>query len=520
MKNKDLEFLKKHYGEQFSHLCRELFPTLLEQEGLLSEIISNKFAPTFSLAKDLKGQEENFKAYIYSLVDVEKGEKAPIVNKTPEELLSEAGYILYPECKTEEDIQRFKKYYAPGEELCTFKGGRLKDCRVWFAVKKNVDEIKRENFKNPNRQDEYGTSVISIQFTKSENSTVSIKNRYNHSVNNPDCTFGNNLDNIIEGLTEAFVNTYEISLKEATKQKYQLKKYVMAEDGKFYRYNFEKDNIYFCENNIIINNGKVERFNKDNNLVIDNFLVDLKNKSIKNLLNYNDSFIDTIGNIKSINVSKYKNSNKKISIETDNNDVKLTINSHNEIIAYINSNYFKINDNFMRCNKSLKILDLRNAKTIGNDFLYNNDALIYADLRNATIIKDNFLCKNKAITTIDLRSAMVIGKNFLFINNTVKSIDLNKASVVGDNFLCNNKCLNFINLQSATAIGNRFLYSNASINSIELNNVTTIGKDFLKKNEILQYFYAPKLKSTKKPFKFENMINKSRLKHIFHKKEK
>ena len=87
----------------------------------------------------------------------------------------EAGYVLV-ECYNEEDIQKFRKYYAPGEELCTFKGGRLNSCRVFFAVKKNVLDIKREDFKKPKREDEYGTSVISIQFTKDETNTLSIKN--------------------------------------------------------------------------------------------------------------------------------------------------------------------------------------------------------------------------------------------------------------------------------------------------------------------------------------------------------
>ena len=80
------------------------------------------------------------------------------------------------ECKTESDIQEFRKYYAPGEELCTFNGGRLNRCHVFFAVKKNVDQITRTNFLNPQRQDEYGTSVISIQFTRGKPNILSIKN--------------------------------------------------------------------------------------------------------------------------------------------------------------------------------------------------------------------------------------------------------------------------------------------------------------------------------------------------------
>ena len=61
--------------------------------------------------------------------------------KTPKELLDEVGYDLY-ECTTEEEIQSFKKYYEPEEQLCTFHGGRLLNHRVFFAIKKNVDYIR------------------------------------------------------------------------------------------------------------------------------------------------------------------------------------------------------------------------------------------------------------------------------------------------------------------------------------------------------------------------------------------
>ena len=37
----DLEIIKKKYGEEMSHLCRTLFPTILEQEGELSNILFN-----------------------------------------------------------------------------------------------------------------------------------------------------------------------------------------------------------------------------------------------------------------------------------------------------------------------------------------------------------------------------------------------------------------------------------------------------------------------------------------------
>lgn len=211
--NSDLKLIKKKYGEEMSHLCRELFPVILEQEGLLSKLLLDNFEPSHFLYEDIvkNGVVNSFKNYIYSFIDVEI-EKGVRVDKNPKELLSEAGYDLY-ECHSESDIQKFKKYYTSKEELCTFNGRRLNDCYVFFAVKKNVDQIRRGNFNHPKRQDEYGTSVISIQFTRDETHTLSIKNRYNHTVDNPDATFSNNLDNIIPGLTDSFSKYYGLEQK-------------------------------------------------------------------------------------------------------------------------------------------------------------------------------------------------------------------------------------------------------------------------------------------------------------------
>ena len=227
--NKDLKIIKKKYGEEMMHLCRELFPTLLEHEGLLPKLLHDNFKESRSLVKDIidNNLEEEFKNYIYNQVDVENNYEE-VVSKRPEELLKEAGYKLY-ECHSEEEIQSFKKYYAEGEELCTFRGGRLNRCFVFFAIKENVDEIKRENFPNPERQDKYGTSVISIQFTRDDSHTLSIKNRYNHTVNNPDSTFGNNLDNIIPGLTASFDKYYGTHQSHLQKT-FEIPGYVRAND--------------------------------------------------------------------------------------------------------------------------------------------------------------------------------------------------------------------------------------------------------------------------------------------------
>ena len=172
--NIDLIKIKEKYGEQMMKYCRKNFSTILENDGLLFYLLSSHFTYSRNLYEDIvkNSLSEQFKNFIYSLLVFDK-DKLPDVPKSAIELLDEAGYELH-QCFTEEDIQTYRKYYASGEELCSFRGGRLDECYVFFAIKKDVDEIKREDYINPMRQDRYGTSVISIQFTKGNINTLSI----------------------------------------------------------------------------------------------------------------------------------------------------------------------------------------------------------------------------------------------------------------------------------------------------------------------------------------------------------
>ena len=405
--NDELKTIKKLYGEEMMHLCRDMFPSLLEKEGLLLSILQSNLAPTHSFASDIKEDElyEEFKSWIYSLIDVEK-EHQIITNKTPFELVDDAGYILY-ECKSEEDIQRFKKYYASNEELCTFRGGRLNRCYVFFAVKKNVDEIKRENFKNPKRQDEYGTSVISIQFSKGKETTLSINNRYNHTVNNPDATFSNDLENIIPGLTKSFEKYlgFKLNKKVLYQEEFLTDNlyYVHANDGKYYRYNIERNGIYYCENNILVKDGEVIAIyanNPERYIFMDQYILDLKEKRMLlfNITN-NDTFIKSInevGEINKIDVLKNKENGTKLIViyYKDNKQVKVGINKNNAIIGYENNYIDEIGDDFLLYNKQLSSISLSNVRTIGDAFLCGNAQLKSISLPQVQTIGDVFLYYN------------------------------------------------------------------------------------------------------------------------------
>ena len=468
--NKDLKLIKKKYGEEMMHLCRELFPTILEQEGLLSKLLLDNFKESKSLSKDIidNGLEEKFKNYIYSMIDVENGYKE-VASKRPEELLKEAGYILY-ECHSEEEIQSFKKYYAEGEELCTFWGGRLNRNYVFFAIKENVDEIKRENFPNPERQDEYGTSVISIQFTKANSHTLSIKNRYNHRVNNPDSTFGNNLDNIIPGLTNSFDKYYGMH-QSHLQGNFEIPGYVKANDGKYYKYNYETNNIYYCENNIIIDNFEVKEYPHEQYVVLDYFILDLKNKKIRLYDKYiSDCFPDTIGEICDIKIEKDKD-NKNILIKTDASgevDVIITLDKNNRIIALKNDKVENIGNRFLSQNNALTSIELPNATTIGNEFLIFNNYLTSISLPNVTTVGNSFLDSNNFLTSISLPNATTIGDGFLEGNNSLTSISLPNATTIGDNFLDWNDTLTSIFLPNAKTIDFLFYSKYKNVENVNI----------------------------------------------------
>jgi len=133
----DFKILKKHYGERFAKLCRSLFPTILEEKGVLSNLILSKFAPSRFLYEDLISNyaTDRFKNFIYSFY-IKENNVHNQINETPEQLFDKAGYILY-KCETDEDVHKFEKYFAPNEKLCTFHDpDRIKTHTIFLQLRK------------------------------------------------------------------------------------------------------------------------------------------------------------------------------------------------------------------------------------------------------------------------------------------------------------------------------------------------------------------------------------------------
>ena len=502
MDNYDLKIIKKKYGEEMMHFCRTSFPTILETEGLLSGLLLKYFYPSRDLFNDLLEDDVflNFRNFIFNFVDSIKYEE--IVTKTAKELMDEAGYILYDECLCEDDIQSFKKYYANGEKLCTFNGDKLITNRVFFAVKKNVSDIRREDFTTPERQDLYGTSVLSIQFTRDSN-TLSIKNRYNHRVINADATFSNNLENIIPGLTKAFEKDY--GLVQRNKYELDIFGYVRDVNGKYYKYNYDVNDIYYCPDNIIIDNGAVKKYDKEKFIVMDYFILDLVNKRISLYDDrINDSFLDLFSDIKNISI-RNKDDFKEVKIVFDNNkDIVINLNGNNKIIGIIDDNVLNINDNFLYFNNSLVTAHFASLKIIGNSFLYLNGSISDFEAFNVVEIGDCFLRRNDTLNNICLPNVVTIGDDFLKDNHNIRSLSFPNLEIVGDSFFYHNSKLSKFDAPNVSEIGNDFLFFNWNMSEISLPCLKKCGDGFLHSNKCLNKLYAPKVEVVGRGFLFFN----------------
>lgn len=436
---KDYKWIKNHYGEEMANLCRKLFPSLFETNGLMPKILKENFSIYRNLAYDIitNNLEDDFKAYILSKTSVI--DNIEDTTKNPFELLKEAEYTLY-KIENEKELQSYRKYYDEKENLCSFWQNRLEKCYVFFAIKDNYNLIKRSA--NPKRQDSYGTSVISIQFDKGDNNILSIKNRYNHSVINPDATFSNNLDNIIKGLTKSFENEYGYNINNIPENiNFNIPNYIKAFDNKYYRYIQEIGGIYYCTNNIVINHNTVIKYDLEKYILMENYLLNLEDKTIKDLSNIDLSFPKVLSNIKTIKVENDKKSYLKIiNFHYDNDNTNyIMLNELNEIVCIKIYNEEILGRNFLTRNRKLLKLVLPDTKTLDDNVLRENTSLCWLEADSLEEIGNNCFYSNNIIEYLDFPSLIKVKDNVLTLNEQIKYLDVIKLQIIGDNFINNNK---------------------------------------------------------------------------------
>ena len=218
---------------------------------------------------------------------ISKSKTQEISDKSPFELLKQAGYTAFY-VDTLKKQNSIKKYFSKKEELCTFSDpNRFKRYHIIHCVKEGADKLKRSDFKgHEDRQDEYGTSVISIQILKT-GGFISIKNRYNSQVLDCDNTFDSNPDNIIKGLSASLEKHFKLQLQAP---KVPSPCGYTYQRGCIYRYNYERDNVYIGDG-FYVKDGNISKIYKDYQFPIGSYLFDLKEKTVKSLGYENDPYV-------------------------------------------------------------------------------------------------------------------------------------------------------------------------------------------------------------------------------------
>ncbi|MBR3913326.1 MAG: hypothetical protein IKJ28_03750 [Alphaproteobacteria bacterium] len=479
--------IKKQNGESFAKSIRAYDNGIFDIPDIVNIV---KYA----------GREaEPLMQYLISLKKI-KIEDAEVV-KDPFELLSDAGYNAYYVTNIDEQ-NRISKYFEPNEMLCTFRDPtRFQRYHIINAVKKNVSEIKREDFRGKEqREDAYETSVISIQIA-TQGGFISIKNRYNHSIQNPDNTFNSNPDNIIKGLSSSLKKYLQVDFSS---DEVSLPHYFININNQIVRCHREENNIYFADG-CYAKDGNIFPLNKDTELMLDTCILNVKNRtlydpsccrepiSIDDVQEKSGSFISVLAHeLKNKRLQIVKNKNGGHNVFADG---KIIVSVKNGQITALNlPNTTMVGDNFLKHNETLETLNAPNLTIVGDGFLWFNKILHTLNAQNLTIVGNDFLLHNETLQILNTPNLTKVGDGFLWFNKILHTLNAQNLTIVGNDFLRCNNMFKILDMHKLTTVGRCFLQSNKILQILNAQNLTTVGDYFLWFNENLQILNTPKLK--------------------------
>lgn len=217
--------IKKLKGETFAKTLRDAEGGILSLPDL-PEII--RYAGT-----DAKPLIPYLRQKVLEALDTQK----PLAKTYApwKELLNDAGYAVHvvKRGKERHSQDEFARYYREGELLCSFSGSAWDWSLIFFAVRHDADTVQPSD--KPDREDDYSTSVLRV---KVSNNAVSISSRYNHTVTNPDATFGCNLNKLAPDLAEAISQQEGLDLSG---RNHPLPDgFEVSADGRILRYEYER----------------------------------------------------------------------------------------------------------------------------------------------------------------------------------------------------------------------------------------------------------------------------------------
>ena len=375
---------------------------------------------------------------------------------------------------------------------------------------------------NPERQDRYGTSVISIQVLKT-GGDISIKNRYNHTVPECDKTFNNNPDNIIPGLSHSIKVHFNVDFN-ATKA--EIPPHFKMIHDRFIRYNYEVENTYFGSN-FYTQGSDITKLDPNSQYMIDHFIWDAKQKKLLNPSGKIDSTYEILRGMLE---------GKKVRIESNRFDKneKIIYADGIQIVHLMDGKIRGLNlpgvrevgDFFLAHNTTIKKIELPDLETAGDCFLNQAESLteLHAPklrsvgewglnaARNLSVLDalklqhvgHGFLNQNLELTELNLPELETTGNTFLRYNVKLAKLYAPKLKKVDGDFLIGNKELRTLDLPSLESVGTCFISQNEQISKINLPKLKTVEGSFLYSNLDLQELYLPELETVGDHFIFGN----------------
>ncbi len=244
----------------------------------------------------------------------------------------------------------------------------------------------------------YGTSVISIQIRKT-GGFISIKNRYNHTVANPDQTFHSNPDEIIPGLSASLKAYFNVDwLQTGVNIPYGF----ILLNGQILKTDFEVNNHYFGDGFYTLN-GNIINIDKTKQVQIDNFIWDNQIKQLLDPAKTHEDFVRIFNKIvrgKKVDITG-QSPNQTILVD----GVPIIELKNNQIVTLnLPDIVERVGDGFLYSNKTLTTLNMPNLKSVGHEFLYRNTRL----------------------TTLNAPNLKSVGQGFLYFNEILKKLNAPK----------------------------------------------------------------------------------------------
>ena len=461
------EQIKKQNGERFAKAIRGYDNGIFDIPGIVD------------IVKYAGHDAEPIMGYLESLKKVHVEETG--VYQDPITLLDAAGYDAYYVTNLEEQ-NAIQKYYAPAEKLCTFRDPtRFQRYHIINAVKKNVDQIRRKDFRGKEqREDEYGTSVISIQILKT-GGFISIKNRYNHTVENPDNTFFSNPDRIIPGLAGSLKHHFntDFSAQEA-----RLPGGYTMVNNQIIHYNYEQDNIYFGSD-FYVKDGQIHHL-KDHEIMLDTFIFDMRTKELTYPGSPPGQKPSSEEDLELKKVLLQEIGDHKVIFKKDKEGHHLFIRKKGEKDPAKDVEILTVKDG------TITALNLPTTTEIGINFLSKTNLRSF-NAPMLTSLDGGGLYSAHYLEKINVPALKTMGKYCFRLAHRLESFDAPALTTIGEGCFHYAPKLKQINTPSLTALSTDCFMHLPALESVTFPNVTQIDNYCLGEAENLKTLILPKL---------------------------